>query len=363
MRTQPTKPLLQLLVAAATLLTLGATAQAASPTVGALPTGPLTGSLEVDNARRRPVGVFVDGQHLGEVRARSSQVFQVANGVRLVSYGGPGGFTTERIRVPVDGRATLRVTRLVGHAFVRNGSGVPMRLTLSRLGGRRDLPPAKANLGLLRPGERVETQPLRPGTYQLTAAPAGRFAAAPPVTRELEITPGERQRVRLRPYLATVTVTNPFRRAARLFVDGQPVGRLRPGAQLVLSDQLPGLHHLELRKRGRVLADTRLSLTAGESQLWQPLSQRLGELRLRNDTRATLTVVVAGRTIGALAPGEATLVSDLTVGLVSVVAEGRRVRRITETVEIRPDRLTHLNLRAPDVGAGWGNFGATATVY
>jgi len=260
--------LLVLVLGLATCLSL-TTAAEARPARG--PAGPLTGELLVDNDRRGPLMVYIDGQRVGEVRPRQGRVFTgVLNGVRVVSWGSDGRFESEEIRVGVGQRAAIRVAPRFGTAVIRNQSGLDVRLSLEPDGHDAWRPRSRdRDLGNLRDGRQLETTPLPPGDYRLTATPTGRHKRLTPVTLRVRIVPGDARAITLEPYFARVTVENPFPHQVTVWINNTPGARIGPRQRLAVDDVLPGLVTLELRHQGQTLAEGAVELQPGQHFHWQ----------------------------------------------------------------------------------------------
>lgn len=267
---------------------------------------PLDGQLAVANDRLEPVTITVDGATLGVVAPLSKRVFKhVPNGVRFVALESPGAPTqSAEVAVAPRGRGDLRVAPLTGVAALANGAAIPLRL---KLDGRP--------LGVLKPGARLETGRLSPGTYRLVARPAGAWGqSGPPMRLSVTIRAGERAQVKLGRYLGQIAVTNPFATRANVFIDGARIGKLTPGATLVLDKQLPGTHQVELRHQRHTLGAGTVTVALGGRADWQPALLRTGSLLIDNQGRRPITVFVDDREIGRI-PGRSTHVAtDLTPG-------------------------------------------------
>ncbi|MFT7578552.1 MAG: hypothetical protein ACI9MR_000210 [Myxococcota bacterium] len=303
--------------------------------------GPLTGEIEVTNDRFRPVTVWLDGQSVATLAPQARKVLRsVPNGVRVLEFAGPRGRAqVERVTVRINKRVSYRVAPVRGQALIKNKSGVDVRLVLDG-----------QDLGRLNTGANVSTGPMRPGTYELVAKPMGEFRGAPPMRRTIRISQGETQKVRLKHYLARVSVTNTARGPARLFVNGAPAGRVQPGASLSIADLAPGKVELSLRRRGDVLASTSMRLAPGGTAAWTPAIVRVGSLDVTNRSRRTVTVTVGGQRIGALMPGQSRVVSDLRPGSIRVIATTPGGRRVVTEERVVAGRVAAVDVNMRGAG-------------
>lgn len=305
---------------------------------------PLDGRIRIVNERMAPVKVSIDGERFTRLAPGERRVFRdVPNGVRLLEVhdGRTQRRSTDmdraRVSVPIKGVAVYRVEARFGQAKVINDSGVRMRM---KLNGR--------DLGVAGPGQVMESWPLPPGRHTVVAQPAGRHHRhGHPMTRTVQVRRGDMAQVRFGAWHGQVTVTNPFDFRVRLIVDGERIDRLQPGESRVLARQVPGSHRLQLKRRGRMLADTTLRVAPGQRAVWTPVNRRLGDLQVSNVTGHRVRVMIDGRDMGRLRAGESRTYTDLDAGLHTVsfarrgrVIEERRVRirayDVAEVVAARP---------------------------
>ncbi len=287
-------------------------------------TARLDGTLHVSNERAGPVQVRVDGDRIGAVPARSKVAFAgIPNGVRLVEIEGRGPDDAREIAVPVRGTAHVRFEPLFGAVDVRNDARIAMRVTVD---GR--------NVGTVAPGRTLEADRLRPGSHTVVARPVdARYATGDALNRAVDVRPGRDAAVKISPWLASVTVTNPFRQPVELRVDGRAAQQMRPGLRQTLTTLTPGLHTFELVSRGRVIADQRLRLAPGARQAWQPQDRRVGDIRVSNDGRGPVQVLLDGRCVeDSLGARQSFVIRDVALGThtVTLVTRGRPIaHRVT----------------------------------
>jgi hypothetical protein len=309
------------------LSTIGGAAQArpTPPPVAAVDGLPraLTGSLELTNERARPVEVYIDGAFALEIPALTTRTIgAVPNGLRLVSYAGAerGRWQTDRVEVRVDRKSSLRIAPLRGFAVIMNASRTLMRINFGDL-----------ELGLVRPGEQVQTPALPAGRYVLTATPTASRRMAPQV-EEVFVQAGDTVSIEIRPMTADLHVRNPFPFRVNLLVDGRRVERLEGFGTVTLHDLAPGRVSLEMTHRHQRVAHDRLDLVAGADVRWSPVDNRYGELELYNPTRTPVRIAINGLTAVRLAPGETRLVRELpanTVRIQVTLEDGRVVAHET----------------------------------
>lgn len=325
---------------------------------------PLDGRLRIVNERMAPVKISIDGERSTRLAPGERRVFRdVPNGVRLVEVYDTrarrrsSDRDTARVAVPINGVGVYRVEARFGQAKVINDSGVRMRLMVD---GRE--------LGVAAPGQAMESWPLRPGQYTVVARPAGRHQRhGHPISRVVNVRPGHAAPVRFGAWHGQVTVTNPFDFRAGLFVDGERIDRLAPGESRVLARQVPGAHRMQLKRRGRLLADTTVRVAPGQRAAWTPVNRRLGDLQVRNVTGHRVRVTVDGRDMGRLGAGESRTFTDLSAGLHTVafsrrgrVIEERRVRiRAYDVAEVVAARSAG---RAPHRSPNRGSRGQPAPI-
>lgn len=280
----------------------------------------LDGRIRVVNERMAPIQVSIDGDRLTRLGPGERRVFrEVPNGVRLVRVHGPRGRhqDTSRVAVPIEGVAVHRVEARFGQATIVNDSGVRMRLVLD---GRA--------MGVAAPGQKMESWPLAPGAYTLEARPADRaHRDGPALTRRITVRRGEQARYEVGAWYSRLEIRNPFPFAANLFVDGQRIDRVRPGATLVVARQVPGAHRVVFKRQGRVLAADTLRVAPGRVAVWRPVDVNRGDLRVSNRTRQPVKVLVDGRDQGRLGAGQSRVFTDLDAGmhLVTLMRGGRTV--------------------------------------
>ncbi|MGM0578661.1 MAG: hypothetical protein ACQEXJ_23250 [Myxococcota bacterium] len=229
----------------------------------ALAHSPLDGRLRVDNDRHTPVRITVDEDLSLRVPARSSRTLKrVPNGVRVVRIAGRGGTpVVEHVTVPVKGRARLQVAPRHGAAVLRNRSGVAMAVTVD---GER--------VGRVADGERLRIRRLAPGPHRLVATPTAAWArGGTPLEQTFRVRPGERARVKLRPWVASLRVHSPFPGRVALFVDGVRRADLHHRDRAAVVRRLtPGRHRVSLRGHGRILAEATVRVAPGERETWRP---------------------------------------------------------------------------------------------
>lgn len=287
--------------------------------------GPLTGSLEITNERHRPVEVFLDGTFALELPALSTRILpDVANGVRLVTYGNRRDFQTDRVEIRIDRKVALRIAPLRGQVTVRNTSGLPMRITLDEF-----------DLGVVAPDREVTSQPLPAGTYVVTATPRER--AGRPQIQDVLVQPGETSVVALRPLFASLRVDNPYPHAVNVYVDGSRETRLERLASLVIPDLVPGRVTVEMRQRGERLAGDTLELMAGTESRWAPRPLALGTLEVYNPTGSVVTVSLGRGADFMLRPREHKAMT-VEAGQVQVQLTTRDGKSIVHDVRVRADQ-------------------------
>ena len=309
--------------AARVAVTATATAAVLLSAGAALAASPLDGRISLRNDRHRPVQVTIDGEETVRLAAGQTRTLHhIPNGVRFLEVRGrQGRVTTHQLTVPVRGTARFEVEAMRGDAAVKNDSGVRMRVQID---GRP--------LGIVSPGQRVLAEALRPGPHKVVATPVGRGSAYP-IVRQVNVQAGERSRVRLGEWHASVVVRNPLDRRARLFLDGRRVDKVRPGGVEHIPHVAPGRHTVELRSRGRVLARAVVTLSPGEREVVRPLSLE-PELQVRNDRRRSVEVVIDGRHMGRVAAGERRTFDGLRPGTHRVTIVDARGRSTQHRVRL-----------------------------
>lgn len=284
--------------------------------------GSLDGRIRVVNEQMAPIKVSIDGERMARLAPGERRVFrEVPNGVRLLRVHGPQGRhqDTARVAVPIDGVAVHRVEARFGQASILNDSGVRMRLVLD---GR--------TLGVARPGQSMESWPLAAGSYTLEARPADRqFRDGPALTRRITVRRGQQASYALGPWFSRIEAVNPFPFAANLWIDGQRVDRVRPGATTTVARQVPGSHRVVFKRGGRVLSAETLRVAPGRVATWRPVDRNHGDLRVTNRTGRRATVMVDGRDMGRLGDGQSRMFDDLPAGVhvVTLVHRGRTLEQ------------------------------------
>lgn len=286
----------------------------------------LDGRIRVVNERMAPIQVSIDGERMTRLAPGERRVFRaVPNGVRLLRVHGPEGRhqDTARVPVPIDGVAVHRVEARFGNASILNDSGIRMRLVLD---GRA--------LGVAGPGQALDSWPLAPGSYTLEARPASReYRDGPALTQRVTVRRGERASYALGPWFSRIEAVNPFPFAANLWIDGQRVDRVRPGALATVNRQVPGAHRVVFKRDGRVLAADTVRVAPGRTAAWRPVDINRGDLRVTNHTGHRVDVLVDGRDMGRLGRGESRMFTDLDAGVHLVTFQ--RGRRIVEQQRVR----------------------------
>ncbi len=282
----------------------------------------LDGRIRVVNERMAPIKVSIDGERMTRLAPGERRVFrEVPNGVRLLRVHGPRGRhqDTARVAVPIEGVAVHRIEARFGQASILNDSGVRMRVVLD---GR--------TMGVARPGQALESWPLPAGSYTVEARPADRaYRDGPALTRRITVRRGQQASFGLGPWFSRIEAVNPFPFAANLFVDGQRIERVRPGARAVLARQVPGAHRVVFKRNGRVLAADTLRVAPGRVADWRPVDVNRGDLRVTNRTGQRVKVLIDGRDMGRLGSGESRTFADLSAG-VHVVSLMHRSRTIEQ---------------------------------
>ena len=282
----------------------------------------LDGRIRVVNQRMAPIQVSIDGERMTRLAPGEKRVFRsVPNGVRLLRVHGPRGRhqDTARVAVPIDGVAVHRIEARFGQASILNDSGVRMRIVLD---GR--------TLGVARPGQALDSWPMAPGSYKVEARPASRqYRDGPALTRRITVRRGQQASFGLGPWFSRIEAANPFPFAANLFIDGERIERVRPGATASVARLVPGAHRVVFKRRGRVLAADTLRVAPGRVADWRPVDANRGDLRVTNRTGRRVKVLVDGREMGRLHDGESRVFADLSAGVhvVTLVRRGRTVEQ------------------------------------
>lgn len=159
------------------------------------------------------------------------------------------------------------------------------------------------------------------------------------------------------PSSAILEVANRTPRPQDIYVDGQRIGRVAPGARARFR-ALPA-RDVSLRAQppeGGVTAETQARLAADTAAVWEvtagdaPLAAPagLGSLALTNALARDIEVSIDGVRVATLFVDERRLVPDVAAGPHAVEAvalvDGRRVRR---TLDILPDTVTPWTIAAP----------------
>jgi archaellum component FlaG (FlaF/FlaG flagellin family) len=295
----------------------------------------LDGKIKVHNDRQRAVRLLIDGDFVTRVGPGETKLLRnVANGVRLLEVESRGRDQLHKVAVPIHGVVGFTVKARRGSAEVVNDSGIRMRITLDG-----------QSMGTVEPGRRLMTRRMRPGTYELVAAPAGRGLPHTEVMRRrVQIRRGDAQPVRLGAWHATMRIHNPMQRKAKVFIDGRKVGKLRQGDVLTAAHQVPGRHTVELRRKGDVVARIVVDLSPGESERVRPATLR-GSLRVVNRDRRPVDVLVDGERRGRAEAHGSRVINNLRPGQHRVTVIHRRGRTTEHMVQVRTDRTMDLALR------------------
>ncbi len=297
-------------------------------------TSPLDGRLEIKNDRAYPVTLTIDGERFGRVAPRSKRVVpDIPNGLRFVEIGCRiAGTEQQKVSVPVRGLARMRVAPITGRAEVYNNTGVRMKVSVD---GKHPV--------LLLHGKRLTSEPLRAGTHTFEMTPVrSRYAGGKSMKRTIRVIAGREVPVRFGTYLATLTVRNPSRRPAQLFIDGQKIDRIEAGAQRTFTRQLPGNHRVMLKRRGRTIAKTRLSLGFGERARWAPERpvHRGGDLLVRNGSNERVTILLDGREVTRLRPRRQETIRNVRRGRHTVTVVYSNGRRLGHRVDVDSSQET-----------------------
>ena len=292
--------------------------------------GPLVGAIEITNERDRAVQIYVDGRFALEVRGRTTDVVErVPNGVRLVTYAGGGNgpaWQTDRVEVREGRRAALRIAPLRGRAAIVNRSGIELHVMLDEL-----------DLGMLAPGRELTTPPLAARTYRLTAAPHD-WDRSRPQEQEVTIIAGEVVRAELRPFFASLIVTNPFPHKVSVFLDGRRVDNIRRGDSERFGDLQPGRVRVEMRHEDRLVASDVVELATGRENYYAPPLTRFGALEVKNPTRQAVRIALEGGDADTgfrLEPGQVRLLREIEAGPLTIqltTVDGRIVKHQTHIV-------------------------------
>ena len=300
----------------------------------------LDGQIRIVNDRVVPIKVAIDGVPAGKVNGSESQVLVgVPNGVRLVTVSSGHGRDgnrhkhVERVSVPIDGTAKLRVRARLGMAHIRNDSGVTLRIKID--GVRTDT---------LRSGRHFRTEPLRPGAYTLIARPTDRGAAnGVELKRKIEIRAGQVFDLRLPKWHATLAVTQSVGKRARVVLDGRPLGRVQRGERARFDGLSPGRHTLELRRRGETLAKATMYFEPGETSTWRPIAPQ-GEIHVTNHRRRAVTVRIDRERVTTVAPGQTERIRRVRVGSHTVTVEHANGREIAHHVDVASASVVSLDI-------------------
>ena len=288
---------------------------------------PLDGRLTVKNTRNHAVTIHVDNHFAGFVQPQGKRIFNdIPNGIRLVQVRGLDAAVTERVQVPVSGNAYLRVREMRGVGQIINQANVRVSISID---GRR--------IRTLNPGQTLETDKLRAGDYRVTARSLDRPRGPGrvlPQQQTLQIEAGSVATVIVKPFFAQLSVTNSFGRRASLWVDGQRIGRIGRNATLKLSRLVPGMHTVQLRKRGRIIASDTLNLKAAQTASWSPRRIFEGAVRVRNTGRRSVIVSLDDSASRTLVPGQVTLFTNVAPGRANLIIERSSGRQMTRSVRV-----------------------------
>ena len=312
---------------------------------------PLDGQITVKNTRNHAVTIHVDNHFAGFVQPQAKRVFNdIPNGVRLVQVRGLDAAVTERVQVPVSGNAYLRVREMRGVGQIINQAKVRVSISID---GRR--------IRTLSPGQTLKTEKLRAGDYQVTArsleAPRGPGRILPQ-RQTLRIEAGGLATVHVTPFFADLSVTNSYGRRASLWVDGQRIGRIGANATLTLSRLAPGMHTVQLRKRGRIIASDTLNLAAAQTAHWSPRRIFEGAVRVTNTGRRSVVVSLDDSASRTLAPGQVTLFTNVAPGRANLIIERSNGRQMTRSVRVPRRGVADFSVggrKGPRIQVGYRN--------
>ena len=302
----------------------------------AVAASPLDGRLKIKNERFRAVSVSIDGQRVGRVEGGLSRIFRnIPNGIRLVKIESRrGGSVEHQVSVPVRGKARLRIKARRGRASVHNHSELRMRVIVD---GRYAT--------TLAPGTSHELRPLARGRHTVTVYPAkSTLSKIGRIDDTFFMRPGRHHEIKIGPVLGQIKVINPFGQRVKLVLDGRRVKRLAPGESHVLSKLIPGMHTVEFKRRGRILATTALRVERGEVARWTPVFVPRGDLRVSN--RGRRSVKIAGRGISAqwLGAGETVTIPSLREGSYIVSVTNHRGRTRSHSVRVFGQEASELSV-------------------
>ena len=124
------------------------------------------------------------------------------------------------------------------------------------------------------------------------------------VKRDVKMTPRTRREIEVAAHESKLSVRNQTPIDAVLSINGRRFGDVRAGASVSVI-RSPGPVRLALTSRGRVIDETTYTLRSGVKRTWNVDRALLSTLRIDNDLRRTVTVLIDGKDRGELSGGTA----------------------------------------------------------
>lgn len=209
----------------------------------ALAWGPRPGALEIDNRSGEQAEVYVDGQWRGSVRPGDDRTFSVSPGRHHIEATGRSGLRlfADRLDFHTGRTSAVRLAPPLATLVLVNDGPVPLYVDTRGIAPFWMLPGARHELDL------------PPGPATVTTQIAGRFGPTPVGSTSLALLGGRRTVAEIGwqapPATSRLTMVNHQRRTLRVYVGGQEVGVLRPGASDTFQVR-PGRHQVTVVEHG-----------------------------------------------------------------------------------------------------------------
>ncbi|GMV38902.1 MAG: hypothetical protein AMXMBFR64_06180 [Myxococcales bacterium] len=220
-----------------------------------------------------------------------------------------------------------------GTIRVQNESSFPMQV---RLDG--------AHVGQVAAGSHLVLTSTPAGAHRVVASYPGR-EDVPSTTFNLHVMPGQVVHAVIRQVAGSVRVVNPNAFPVQVVLSGQPRGSLGPGASLLLAGVPAGRHEVVVQAHGAAMAG-QVRVLPGRVAQFEP-ALFTGSLRIHNDNRFAVKVLVDGRPAGKLVPGATRVIDGLVPGNHTVEVRGHHGLRMVHTATVRASKTTTWAFAAP----------------
>jgi hypothetical protein len=221
----------------------------------------------------------------------------------------------------------FNVTEL-GSIKVKNPTGFAYRLRLD-----------SRDLGTIAPKGRVLLDQAPVGSYRIDAIYPGK-QGIPTQTFRVKVRAGQVTKVRIERPMGALRVKNRNIIPLTLFIDGVRQSVIRPGAELFLSNLMPGSHTLRLRTpKGQFLLTEDLHLYPGRTSTWIP-KELTGTFRLKNTSPKRLRVFIDDKFAGILKRNQTRIFEGIALGQHRVELRSHGHLILARELRARPTQIT-----------------------